>query len=157
MRRMFMWACLSGVIVFGAGCVVESVSPPLPTGPSELATSLVVTVTPDVLRQDGVSTATIGLHARDALGLPVAGLSVRLDVLVDGIDVDFGTLTSRTVTTGMDGSAVSTYQAPAAPPPSAQSDTTVTIRATLVGGNHQQALPRSATLRLVRPDVFPTP
>jgi PKD repeat protein len=148
---------VSGLLALAAGCAVDSVSTPAPTGPSEFSTSLGMSVTPDIIRQDGSSTATIALHARDANGLALAGVSVRLDVLIGATVVDFGTLFHRTVTTATDGRAATTYQSPSAPPASAQSDTTVTIRATMIGTNYQNTLPRTAELRLVRPGVIQPP
>jgi PKD repeat protein len=157
MRRAIVWWAVSALLGLAAGCAVESVSTPAPTGPSEFSTSLGISVTPDMIRQDGSSTATIALHARGAEGLPVVGLTVRLDVLVGSTVVDFGTLSNRTVSTGTDGRATTVYQSPSAPPPSVQDDTTVTIRATMIGANYQNSLPRTAELRLVRPGVILPP
>jgi len=157
MRRAVIWWGVSALLAVSVGCAVDSVSTPAPTGPSEFSTSLGISVTPDMIRQDGSSTATVALHARDATGLPVVGLSVRLDVLVGTTVVDFGTLANRTLSTGTDGRATTTYQSPSAPPPSVQDDTTVTIRATMIGTNYQNALPRTAELRLVRPGVILPP
>lgn len=157
MRRAIVWWGVSALLAVSAGCAVDSVSIPAPTGPSEFSTSLTMAVTPDIIRQDGASTATVSLHARDAMGLPIPGVTVRLDILVGSTVVDFGTLFNRTVSTGSDGRASTTYQSPAAPPPSAQDDTTVTIRATMVGTNSQNTLPRTAELRLVRPGVILPP
>ena len=157
MRRAIVWWGVSALLAWSAGCAVDSVSTPAPTGPSEMSTSLTIAVTPDIIRQDGSSTATVSLHARDAMGLPIAGMTVRLDILVGSTVVDFGTLFNRTLSTGGDGRATTTYQSPAAPPPSAQDDTTVTIRATMVGTNYQNSLPRTAQLRLVRPGVILPP
>jgi PKD repeat protein len=157
MRRAVIWWAVSVLLALVTGCAVDSVSTPAPTGPSEFSTSLAISVTPDLIRQDGTSTATIALHARDSNGLPLAGLAVRLDVLVGATVVDFGTLLNRTLTTGSDGRASTIYQSPSAPPASAQSDTTVTIRATMIGTNYQNALPRTAELRLVRPGVILPP
>jgi PKD repeat protein len=157
MRRAIVWWGVSALLAWSAGCAVDSVTVPAPTGPSEMSTSLTMAVTPDLIRQDGFSTATISLHARDAVGLPIAGLTVRLDILVGSTMVDYGTLSHRTVFTAADGKAATIYQSPSAPPASAQNDTTVTIRATMVGTNYQNTLPRTAELRLVRPGVILPP
>lgn len=157
MRRAIVWWGVSALLAWSAGCAVDSVSTPAPTGPSEMSTSLTIAVTPDVIRQDGSSTATVSLHARYAEGLPISGLTVRLDTLVGSTLVDFGTLSNRTISTGSDGRATTTYQSPAAPPPSAQNETTVTIRATILGSNYQNTAPRTAELRLVRPGVILPP
>lgn len=157
MRRAIVWWGVSAVLAWSAGCAVDKVSMSAPTGPSEMSTSLTMAVTPDLIRQDGSSTASISLHARDAVGLPISGLTVRLDLLVGSTMVDFGTLSHRTLSTGSDGRATSTYQSPPAPPASAQNDTTVTIRATMIGTNYQNTAPRTAELRLVRPGVIQPP
>lgn len=157
MRRAIVWWGVSALLAWSAGCAVDSVSAPAPTGPSEMSTSLTMAVTPDIIRQDGASTATITLHARDAVGLPIPGITVRLDILIGSTVVDFGTLYNRTLSTGADGKATTAYQSPAAPPASAQDDTTVTIRATMVGTNYQNTMPRTAELRLVRPGVILPP
>lgn len=157
MRRAIVWWGVSALLAWSAGCAVESVSVPVPTGPSEMSTSLTMAVTPDIIRQDGTSTATVSLHARDAVGLPISGMTVRLDTLVGGTVVDFGTLANRTLSTGTDGKATTTYQSPGAPPATATDDTTVTIRATIVGTNFQNTLPRTAELRLVRPGIILPP
>lgn len=157
MRRAIIWWGVSALLAWSAGCAVDSVSVPAPTGPSEMSTSLTMSVTPDIIRQDGSSTATVSVHARDAVGLPIPGLNVRLDTLVGSTVVDFGTLFNRSVSTGTDGRATTTYQSPGAPPATAQDDTTVTIRATILGTNYQNTLPRTVELRLVRPGVILPP
>jgi PKD repeat protein len=116
-----------------------------------------MSVTPDVIRQDGSSTATVALDARNAVGLPMSGVAVRLDVLVGSTPVDFGTLYSRTVSTDASGKATTTYQSPGPPPASVETDTTVTIRATVIGSNYANTIPRTAELRLVRPGVILPP
>ncbi len=147
-----------GLFLLGAAaCAVESVSTPAPTGPSELGLSLGVNVNPDTLRQDGSSSATIVVSALGPNSLPMSGVTVRLEVLVGATPVDFGTLSHRTVTTGSDGKAQATYLSPGPPPPSVTSDTTVTIRATPVGTNYANSLPRTADIRLVRPGVILPP
>jgi len=148
---------VGALLAMSAGCTVESVSPPLPTGPAEFGVSLIVTATPDVLRQDGSAVSTITVQARDGAGRGIAGITIRLDVLVGTTPVDFGTLSSRTVSTDGSGLATATYQSPPAPPSSVDYDTTVTIRATMIGSNYANALPRTAQIRLVRPGVILPP
>lgn len=147
-----------GFMVLGAaGCAVDSVTAPVPTGPSELSVSLGLSVTPDILRQDGSSTSTILVHARDAVGQPIQGVQVRLDVLLGQTTVDHGTILSKSLTTGADGKASTMYQSPAAPPPTVENDTVITIRAMMVGSNYQNTLARTAEIRLVRPGVILPP
>ncbi len=146
-----------GCVVLGAACAVDSVSTPVPTGPSELSVSLGLSVTPDILRQDGSSSSTIRIDVRDAIGQPKQGVDVRLDVMLGHTTVDHGTILSKTLTTGADGKASTMYQSPAAPPPTVENDTVITIRAMMVGSNYQNTLPRTAEIRLVRPGVILPP
>jgi len=157
MMRAIAFGALSALVVVTAACAVESVTTPLPTGPAELGVSLTVSASPDVLRQDGSAVSTIALHARDGAGRGIAGISIRLDVLVGATPVDFGTLASRTVSTDGSGFATTTYQSPPAPPAVVDYDTTVTIRATMIGSNYANSLPRTAQIKLVRPGVILPP
>jgi PKD repeat protein len=143
----------AGLLV-SASCSVESTPPAQPAGPSELGLSLQLTATPDVIRQDGVAQSTIQMWARDPRALPVAGVTVRLDIMANGQTVDFGVLSSRTMTTGTDGRASVTYLSPGPPPPTASSDVFLEILATPIGTNYANTLPRSVELRLARPGVI---
>lgn len=154
---MVRWGMVGLAMLAVSGCAVEKVSTPAPTGPAEFAVSLAVSVTPDVIRQDGTSTSTVGLHARDGAGLGIAGLTIRLDVLLGSMPVDFGTLMNRTLTTDSGGRASTTYQAPAAPLSSVDTDTRVTIRATILGSNYANSTPRTAEIRLVPPGIILPP
>lgn len=154
MKRTWM---LAVAVIASASCSVEPVSAPLPTGPSEFALSLGVSATPDVIRQDGISQSTIQVLARNAQALPISGLSVRLETLANGQVVDFGVLSSRTVTTGSDGRASVTYVAPGPPPASAEDDVLLTIRATPIGADYGNAQARTTSIRLMRPGVILPP
>ena len=48
---------------------------------------------------------------------PVSGVTLRAEIYVGGTPVDFGMLSTKIVSTGVDGQASLTYRAPAAPPP----------------------------------------
>ncbi|MDA1306439.1 MAG: PKD domain-containing protein [Acidobacteria bacterium] len=157
MMRANVFGAVSALLVVTAGCAVESVSTPLPTGPAEFGVSLSVSATPDVLRHDGSAVSTIRLQARDEAGRGIAGISIRLDVLVGTTQVDFGTLSSRTVSTDGSGLATTTYQSPPAPPAFVDHDTTITIRATMIGSNYANSLPRTAQILLVRPGIILPP
>jgi PKD repeat protein len=129
-------------------------APPL-TGPSEYGTSVTVQVSPDVLTRDGASQATITITAHDAAGQPLRNLSVRLETVVNNQPITFGTLNPRTVVTGVDGRATATYTAPA--PSGATSDQLVTIAATPVGTDSNNAVARTAVVRLVPQGVVNPP
>jgi PKD repeat protein len=124
------------------------------TGPSELALSLAVTATPDVITQDGQSQAVVDIFARDPSNQPVAGLGLRIETYVNGVPTDFGVLSSKTASTGTDGRARITYRAPAAPPPSQDSDVVVSVAVTPVGTDYNAASARHIAIRLARPGII---
>lgn len=115
----FVSLAVAGLL--GAACTVHQTEAPDLTGPSEAALSFTITASPDSLSQDGRSTSTIGLLARDANGKALSNLPFRLDMIVDGVPADYGTLSNRNVTTGSDGRASAVYTAPPAPPQGATS------------------------------------
>jgi hypothetical protein len=155
MTPAFRYYVLTGAAVaalLAASCTMkEQEAPPL-TGPSEFATSISVEIDPDVITQNGTSTSRITITARNENGQPLNGVRVRLDTIVNGAVVDFGTLSTRQVETGSDGSgrATATYTAPPAPPANVDAEEqVVTIRATRVGTDAAGSTPRTASLRLV--------
>ncbi|HUF48241.1 MAG TPA: PKD domain-containing protein [Vicinamibacterales bacterium] len=152
-KRVFIVA----VAALVGGCSLDS--PPVPgfAGPSEFALSLVVTATPDVITQDGVSTTTIQVQARDANSQPLNGINLRAEIVVNGTPVDFGQLSTRTISTNGDGRAALTYLAPPPPPATVSSDTLVTVVVTPVSSNFGNALSRSVLIRLARPGVILPP
>jgi len=97
-----------------AGCTTHKQDTPSLTGPSALGTSLVVTVTPDVLNQDGSSQSLVQIQAYDNNGQPLRNKSLRVEIAVDGFITDFGKLSARSVVTDNNGRATATYTAPAA-------------------------------------------
>lgn len=149
-----------GVVLTSAACSVEGVTVPIPTGPSELALSLEMSATPDVISQDGVSKSRLDIWARDPKGLPVR-VSLRVDVLVPTANgpvvADYGTLSDRWPTTGSDGKASVVYQAPPQPAPTVTNDTTITLRVTPLGTNYGNSVPRVVEVRLVRPGTIRPP
>jgi len=121
-----------------AACTVDQAAPPPLTGPSELATSLSVTATPDTINQDGSSKSTVIIAAHGPSGQAMTGLSVRVDMAVGGVAQDFGTLSARNLVTGSDGRVSVTYTAPPAPPPAAAGKiNVVSIVASPVSNNAQ--------------------
>lgn len=139
------------------GCSLDKQTAPPLSGPSELGLSLGVTITPDIITQDGVSQAVIDVTARDANSQPVKGLTLRAEIYVGGVAVDYGVLSSRTASTGNDGKTLFIYRAPAAPPASVTNDTLVTIAVVPVGSNYANAVARTVELRLARPGVILPP
>ncbi len=133
-------ALMAVAALWGAGCTVHQSAAPGLTGPSEFATSILVTATPDRLNRDGASQSAVVVTARNPNGQPLAGLAVRLDMAVGGVLQDFGTLSARNLVTGSDGRAAAVYTAPAPPPAaSAGQVSSVTIVASPVGSNAQSS------------------
>lgn len=129
-------------------------APPL-TGPSEFGTSITIQITPDVLTQDGNSQSVITITARDANGAPARNLSLRVETFANGQVFDFGTLSARTVVTNNEGRATLTYTAP--PGVVGGSETVVNIAVTPLGSDFNNAVTRTATVRLVPPGVILPP
>ena len=132
-----------------AGCTIEKQDAPPASGPSEMATSISVTASPDILRQDGASQSQITVQAQDAKGQALRNLAIRLDIYVGNSIVDFGQLSVKSVTTGTDGRATVLYTAPPAPAQAVDSLTVVRIVATPVGTDYGNALERAVSIRLV--------
>ena len=151
-------------------CGVSQQTTPNLAGPSEFALSVSVTALPDTINQDGGSQSSVQVVAHDANGQPKSGQSFRLDILVNGAQVDFGTLSARTIVTGSDGTAFAIYTAPPLAPsgsivatcrtfntPGALAGQCVTITATPTGSNFSTSQTQSAEIRLVPPGVILPP
>src|SRR4051812_18954707 len=98
------------------GCTVHSTDTPALAGPSGLAQQVTIHATPDRINQDGSSQSSIEVSVFGPSGQPQSGVPVRVDMLVGGTIVDFGTLSARTIVTGSDGKARTVYTAPSASP-----------------------------------------
>jgi PKD repeat protein len=153
-------ACFAAAVL--AGCTVHQTEAPDLTGPSELALSVTMTASPDSITQDGRSNSTITLTARDASGRSASNVSFRLDMIVDNQIGDYGTLSTRSITTGSDGRATVTYTAPPAPLPgtavaactgSGTGDSTigrcVKIQATNIGTDYSSAASHYVLIHLM--------
>lgn len=148
---------LAGIAALVASCTSKKQDAPPLSGPSELATSIAMTASPDQLRQDGASQSQIGVLARDSSGQPVRNLSIRFEVAVNGIVTDYGQLSSKTVVTGSDGRATALYTAPSAPVDPVDEGTVVQVLATPIGTDYGNATARSVSIRLVPPGVILPP
>ncbi|MDP9324591.1 MAG: Ig-like domain-containing protein, partial [Acidobacteriota bacterium] len=89
MTRWIVLAALA-VTAIAAGCTMKSQNAPPLTGPSELGTSITVTVSPDILTQDGSSQSLVTITAHDSNGKPLKNLSLRAEIEVGGVRTDFG-------------------------------------------------------------------
>jgi PKD repeat protein len=116
-----------------------------------MATAIVVTVSPDVLVQDGASQSLIQITARDANGQPLRNASLRVEVAVDGAIADFGTLSARNVVTDANGRASVVYTAPPAPAFALVTDTVIEVLVTPAGTDFGNATARSVKIRLTPP------
>jgi PKD repeat protein len=141
-----------------AGCTLKSQDPPPLTGPSEFGTSIVITVSPDVLALDGASQSLVTITARDAAGNGVRNLSMRAEISVGGVRTDFGSISARNLVTDSNGRATLVYTAPAAPSgPAVDPDMTVQILVTPIGTDAANAVTRLANIRLIAPGVVIPP
>jgi PKD repeat protein len=157
MVRAFRALALLLTVVAAAACSVENTTPPPLSGPSELALSLTLGATPDILPLDGASQSQVNVVARDSAGKPLANVTFRLETNVGGIWADFGTLSSRTIVTGSDGRASAVYTAPRVGATAVDSGTVVTLLATPIGSNYANSVARSVDIRLVPPGVIIPP
>ena len=138
------------VATIAAGCTMKSQDTPPLTGPSELGTSITVTVSPDILTQDGSSQSLVTITARDSNGKPLRNLSLRSEIHVNGVRTDFGSLSQRNLVTDTNGEAKLVYTSPAAPAgPAVDTGTTVSIVVTPIGSDFGNSTGRVATIRLV--------
>lgn len=138
-------------------CGVDEITEPPLAGPSTFALGVVVQATPDAILWDGVSTTFVTIEAKGPDATPVRGVSFRLDIIVDGTVVDFGRLSTKTATTGDDGRARVTYQAPAKPAESTGLGALVTILVTPIGGDYRGEFARQVDIRLIPPGVIVLP
>lgn len=171
-KAPFARLSLFGTLLLGlAGCTVQS-TPGAPdlSGPSEFGLSFSVAATPDAIPQDGGSTSSVVVRAFNASGAPKAGVTFRLELQIAGVTVDYGRLSTKTIVTGADGTATTSYTAPPPPPVGAILDTCrpqifsvpvsggcVDIVATPVGSDFNTANNQTATIHLVPPGTTSGP
>src|SRR5919204_2158244 len=145
-----------------SGCIAHQTEMPPYGGPSDLALSLTVTASPESINQDGASQSRITITAIGPDGKAKASLPVRVDMALNGVAQDFGTLSARSVVTNTDGKAFVVYTAPPSPV-GGITGTCLGVPGTCVNivatpsesgtGNFATALPVSGTIRLVPPGV----
>ena len=140
---------VAAVVVLTGACTMKDQDAPPLTGPSGPAQSISVSVSPDVLPQDGGSQSLITVTARDANGQPLPRLILRADTRVGGTSVTFGALSARTATTGSDGKAVFSYTAPLSPAFVSEPFVDLSVVVTAEGTDFSEWRERSATIRLL--------
>jgi len=156
-QRFFTTLCAAavGALVL-SGCTIKKQEIPDLSGPSEFGTSIVVSVSPDILTQDGSSSSMVTVKASDQNG--PKRVNLRAEINVGGIPADFGTLSQRSLSTDANGQATFFYTAPAAPSVAVDSGTVVTIVVTPTDqGDFANAAPRTASIRLVPPGIIVPP
>lgn len=137
-----------------SACTVhKQADAPALTGPSETGTSVSLTVTPDIITQDGASQAVVTATVYGPNGQPQRSVPLRAEIIVGGASADFGTLSAHNVVTDANGRATLTYTAPPAPVFNVDTGTTVDIAVTPLGGDFANSMSRFATIRLVPPGV----
>ena len=140
-----------------AACSVQETPAPPMTGPSELAWRVSMQAIPDSIFRDGASQAAIQIEATGPDGRPMRALPLRLEIVFEGVIVDFGLLSAKTVVTGDDGRARVVYTAPPKPGEPVDTETVVTIRATPIGTDYGSHTGRTVDLRLVTPGIILPP
>jgi PKD repeat protein len=159
----FRRAAVFLTLMAAVGCTVKDTKAPALAGPSGLALQLTVNAIPDSISQDGGSQSSIKVTAIGPDGKAISALPVRMDILVNGVPQDFGTLSGRSVVTNGDGVASVVYTAPPSSPNGSFGfcnglpGTCVTIVATASASNFDTANPQSAQIRLVPPGVILPP
>lgn len=139
-----------------SACTTKSQEAPPLTGPSEFGQSVSVSVNPDSLPMDGASQSFVTVTVRDADAQPMRGVTLRVETRVNGVPVDFGSLSARSIVTGNDGRATLVYTAPVSAAASVDTFTIVDVTVTPSGSDFNNANSRSAAIRLTpRGDVLP--
>jgi PKD repeat protein len=156
-------AALAAALLAAAGCTVKNTEAPALTGPSGLALTLRVNAIPDSISQDGGSQSSVKVTAIGADGKALSGLPLRLDMIVNGVAQDYGTLSARSVVTNTDGVATAVYTAPPSPVNgvfgtcSSLPGNCVSIMATPTATNFTTANPEQVQIRLVPTGVVLPP
>jgi PKD repeat protein len=138
------------LLALAAGCTMKTKEAPEFSGPSEFGTAISISITPDIIQQDGASQSVVTITARGPNGAPLANVPVRAEIRVNGTPVDFGSLSARNLVTDATGRATLVYTAPPAVPGLSTDDfTVVDIGVTPLGSNFGNSATRFASLRLV--------
>jgi PKD repeat protein len=142
-------AAAAAAVAVASACTLKSQEAPPLTGPSELGQSIAISLSPDVLPQDGASQSFVTITARDANAQPLRNLALRMETRVNGTPVDFGVLSAKSLVTGSDGRASTVYTAPPSPFVSSDPFILVDVVVTPLGTDFYNTNSRSAAIRLV--------
>ena len=129
-------------------CTTKSAEAPPLAGPSGFALSILMSADKDILTQNGLDEAVITVQALGPNG-ESKNVNLRAQILVQGVPQDFGTLSTKTLTTP----AVIRYRAPAAAttPVGPQG---VTIAVTPIGADSNGEVSRTIEIRFVPQGVI---
>ena len=150
-------------LIATVGCTVKNHESPALSGPSGLALTLTVNAIPDSISQDGGSQSSIKVTAIGPNGKPISGLPIRVDMLVNGVPQDYGTLSARSIVTNSEGVATVVYTAPPGPTNgifgtcSGLPGNCVSIVATATSSNFDTVNPQQVQIRLVPTGVILPP
>ncbi|HEY7789320.1 MAG TPA: PKD domain-containing protein [Vicinamibacterales bacterium] len=155
--RFLLTTVLSVLALATAACTSSKIAAPSLTGPSSFGLGMSVDANPDVLTQNGSAQSQITIQTRDENGRPEGQVPVYVEIEVNGVPSDFGTLSAHNLATDTSGAATVTYTAPPKPAFSVDTQTDVTIIVTPVGTDFASATPRTVTIRLQPPGVIIPP
>ncbi|MCU1385222.1 MAG: hypothetical protein JWL71_3919 [Acidobacteria bacterium] len=156
-------AALALALFAATGCTVKNTEAPPLAGPSGLALTLNVNAIPDSINQDGGSQSSVKVTAIGPDGKSLSGLPLRMDMMVNGLAQDYGTLSARSIVTNGDGVATVVYTSPASPVNgvfgtcSGLPGNCVSIVATATASNFATAIPQQVQIRLVPTGVILPP
>lgn len=143
-RSSSLFAIVMAALLTASCTMNQQEAPPL-TGPSGFGTTVDVAVTPDVLQGDGASQAVVTIATFDSHGQPLGNVPLLTEIRVNGMVVDFGSLSSRSVVTRADGRVSLVYTAPQI----LDQDVLVDIAVTPITNNAANHIARTAQIRLV--------
>jgi hypothetical protein len=154
-----------GFLLVLNACGLDDVEIPELDGPSELALSVTLTATPDIVAADGFSTSLVQATVRNENGQPVAGRQIFMAITdSEGRTLDLGQLRSTgtggvgtgvVLTTGSNGIAQAAYEAPPRTDFTAHSSVLITARPVGTDFNGQVYRTVRIELRSAEPRLFP--
>jgi hypothetical protein len=166
--RRGQWGKVSAAlaVIFALnGCGLDEVEIPDFDGPSELGLSISLTASPDIVVADGFSSSLIQATVRDQNGSLVAGRQVFMAITdSQGRTADIGNLrstggpglgTGLILTTGTNGVAQASNEAPPRTDLTANSTILVTVRPVGTDANGQVYRSVRIELRSAEPRLFP--
>jgi len=153
MHARIRLAATVGLALALSACTVHKTEVPALSGPSGLGNNISITVSPDVLKQDGVSQSLVTITALDSNGQPKPNVQLRADIAVAGSITDFGRLSAKSLVTDSTGKATVTFTAPPPPAVVVNGGTKVDIQVTPLDSNFDNTNPRVASIMLVPPGI----